>query len=265
MNSQLTLDKFQINKVKPDQPTLIIGDAIDIMNKFPKNTIDLIIDDIGYNDLEEHRQKGTTTRLTEKSGNEWYAVREYKETIPIYSKLLKRGRHMYIWRPSFNMKSLQNWVELIDPQMGLLSTNDFVLRKIIPCFKNYRGMGYSWNSQHEMIVYCIKHGERDARQLNSKDMKDYFLGGWKHPTSKEKIHTSEKPTEVYRDIILNSSQPLEIILEPFAGSFQCAFANTKFTLGRRIIGIEIDPERAKITANYFKKETKRELNVITFK
>ena len=104
---QMTLDNFQLNKVKVDQPTLIVGDAIEIMNRFPANSIDLIIDDIGYNDLEKHRQRGTTTRLTEKSGNEWYAVREYSETIPLYSKLLRRGRHIYFWRPSFNMESLQ--------------------------------------------------------------------------------------------------------------------------------------------------------------
>ena len=146
--------------------------------------------------------------------------------------------------------------------MGLLSSNDFVLRKIIPALKNYRGMGYSWNSQHEMILYAIKHGGDSSRQLNNKSMKDYFVFGWKHPSAKERAHESEKPTEIYRDIILNSSNPIDIVIEPFAGSFQSALANTKFTLGRKVIGIEIDPERAKNTANFFNRETNKELNVI---
>ena len=257
MTDQLTLDKLQLSKVIPSRPVLFVGDCIEIMKTFPEKSFDLIIDDVGYDDLEKDRAIGTTTRLTEKSGTKWYKLTSYFETIPIYSEIIKQNRHIYLWRPAFNRGSIGNWSTLIDPR-GIMANNNFKIRKIIPVLKNYRGMGYSYNARHEMLLYAIKG---NARQLNDLMIPDYFDVKWKHPQSINKIHTSEKPIEAYKIIIENSSNKGEILLEPFAGSFQSAVCNVKYKLGRRIIGIEIDEDNAQKTAEYFQKVTKKKLIV----
>ncbi len=262
LTEQLTFDKIQLNKVKPDQPLLIIADSLKIMKGFPENCIDLIIDDVGYDDLEKDRAIGTTTRLTEKTNTKWYSLTNYFEIVPIYSRILKKGRHIYFWRPSFNKSSIQNWITLIGPSSGLINKYNFTLRKIIPVLKNYPGMGYSWRSQHEMLLYAIKQTGGQARGLNKKEYKDFMDVTWKHPQSKDKIHTSEKPLEAYKMIIENSSQPNDIVLEPFAGSFQSAIANVKYKLGRKVIGIEIDEDNAIKTYAYFKKICKKPLELM---
>jgi len=259
LTEQQTLDKLQFNKISPTKPILFIGDSIEIMKTFPELSVDLIIDDVGYDDLEKDRSIGTTTRLTEKSGTKWYKLTSYYDTIPLYSILLKRNRHIYFWRPAINKGSLLNWNTLLDTQ-GVLPKSGFKLRKVIPVMKNYRGMGYSYNSQHENILYAVK-GNANARQLNNLSYPDFFDVKWKHPQSLDKIHTSEKPIQAYKIMIENSSNKGEIILEPFAGSFQSAICNVRYKMGRRIIGIEVDEETALKTANYFEKVTKKKLTV----
>lgn len=258
MTEQLTLDSLQLNEISPTRPLLLIGDSLTIMKGFPHKSIDLIIDDVGYDDLEIDRSIGTTTRLTGKSGTKWYKITSYTDTIPIYSRLLKINRHIYFWRPAFNRGSLQNWSSIINPH-GIMWQNNFRIRKIIPVIKNYRGMGYSYNARHEMLIYAMKG---KGRQLNSNDKPDYFDVKWKHPQSLDKVHTSEKPLEAYRIMIENSSNKGEIILEPFAGSFQSAICNVKYRLGRKVIGIEIDEESALKTAENFKKVTKKNLKIV---
>jgi site-specific DNA-methyltransferase (adenine-specific) len=255
LTEQLTLDKLQLNKITPTRPLLFIGDCIEIMKSFPVESVDLIIDDVGYDDLEKDRAIGTTTRLTEKSGTKWYKLTSYYDTIPIYSDILRKNRHIYFWRPAINRGSLQNWNTLLDTA-GIMTKNNFRVRKVIPVIKNYRGMGYSYNAQHEMLLYAIKG---NGRQLNNLNYPDYFNVKWKNPQSSSKIHTSEKPLEAYKIMMENSSNKGEMILEPFAGSFQSALCNIKYNMGRKIIGIEIDEENAKKTAEYFEKITKKKL------
>jgi len=255
VTDQLTLDELQIKEMSTSRPILYIGDCMKIMKTFPQKTFDLIIDDVGYDDLEKDRAIGTTTRLTEKSGTKWYKLTSYYDTIPIYSQIIKQNRHIYFWRPAFNKGSLPNWSTLINPT-GLMWANNFRIRKIIPVLKNYRGMGYSYNARHEMLLYAIKG---NGRQLNDLNYPDFFNVKWKTPQSKTKIHTSEKPIEAYKIMIENSSNEGELILEPFAGSFQSAIANVKYKMERKVIGIEIDEENAQKAAENFEKVTKEKL------
>lgn len=255
MTEQLTFDEFELTQIKPTKPVLFIGDCIKIMKSFPNETVDLIIDDVGYDDLEKDRAIGTTTRLTEKSGTKWYKLTSYNDTIPLYSDILKKDRHIYFWRPAINRGSINNWYMLLDPS-GIVTKNGFKIRKVIPVLKNYRGMGYSYNARHEMLVYAIK---RNGRQLNDNTYPDFFDVKWKNPQSLDKIHTSEKPLEAYKIMIENSSNKGEILLEPFAGSFQSAICNVKYRMGRKVIGIEIDEDNAMKTAEYFEKVTNKKL------
>jgi site-specific DNA-methyltransferase (adenine-specific) len=58
------------------------------------------------------------------------------------------------------------------------------------------------------------------------------------PTSKDK-HPCEKPQDLLRHIITASSRPNAVVLDAFAGSGSTGEA--ALTLGRRFIGIELDP------------------------
>jgi site-specific DNA-methyltransferase (adenine-specific) len=57
-------------------------------------------------------------------------------------------------------------------------------------------------------------------------------------------HPTQKPTALLERIVLASSNPADIVLDPFSGTFTTSFVAK--SLGRRSIGIEIDEEYMKI-------------------
>lgn len=263
--------EIDLDNISNQVPTIIFGNSLQVMRHLPKESIDLIIADEGYPDLEKHRAIGTTTRLTKK----FYNIVNYEETVPLYRILLKPKRHLYMWRPSLNRDSLQFWDLLLNPSKGLLIKNGFVFRKAIPCIKNFNGMGYSFRSAHERIILADNEPESEEiifsykrkgtmRKLNDLTLPDYFMDEWKSPRSKSKSHISEKPSKIYRKLIQSSSLEDEIVLEPFAGSFQAGIVNTKYEMKRRVIGIEMDKTILDDCRKNFREETGMELDVINY-
>jgi site-specific DNA-methyltransferase (adenine-specific) len=57
-------------------------------------------------------------------------------------------------------------------------------------------------------------------------------------------HPTQKPTTLLERVILASSNPGDIVLDPFSGTFTTSFVAK--SLGRKSIGIEIDEEYMKI-------------------
>lgn len=233
--------------------TLVIGDALKVMAELPAWCVDLIYVDEAYNDNELSRQIGTTTRLKESDGShmKWYEVISYSKVVPLYARLLKDGHHLYQWRPSIHKDSVRNWCKLIDPDFGLLAENGFTVAKVLPAEKAFPGMGYSFRSKHECLLFSIL-SIKDKVQLNDLSLPDIINEKWVNPRSGERIHDSQKPTEVARKIMISSSKEGDLVLEPFAGSFQSAQANGLFNMGRRVIGIEKDKAIAQRTISYFK-------------
>ena len=245
--------------------TLIIGDVAQVLKEFPVESIDLIYSDEPYTDLEASRNIGTTTRLkhSEASSNDWYQVIKYHDVIPFYAKVLKNGKHIYMWRPSFTQDSIKNWCELIDPNYGLYADNNFTIRKIIPVPKMYGGLGYSWRSKHEYLIFAYKN-DLDMLQLNDKSMTDYFDDVvWLPRKHQDRTHVSQKPFLVAKKILYNSSKPGDFVLEPFAGGFTSARINHDYNMQRNVIGIEKDDKIANKTIQYFK-DNEIPLSVINF-
>ncbi|PWE32763.1 hypothetical protein DDZ14_08430 [Maritimibacter sp. 55A14] len=84
----------------------------------------------------------------------------------------------------------------------------------------------------EFVLYLWKGRARRINRCGSGQM---------HRLShvKRTAHPAEKPVEVMERFILNSSQPGEIVLDPFAGSGATLLAAMR--TGRRAIGVESDP------------------------
>jgi DNA modification methylase len=60
--------------------------------------------------------------------------------------------------------------------------------------------------------------------------------------AEDRIHRTQKPLRLIERLLLASSRPGQIVLDPFAGSGSTAMAGKR--LGRRFICIEIDPDTA---------------------
>lgn len=129
-----------------------------------------------------------------------------------------------------------------------------------------------YGSMYEPILFCVK--DRKNYTFNSDDIKVEAKTGAKRklidyrknppqPYSNEKVpgnvweyprvryrmdeyenHPTQKPIAMLERIIKASSNPGDLVLDPFSGTFTTSFVAKK--LGRKSIGIEINDEFAKI-------------------
>ena len=67
------------------------------------------------------------------------------------------------------------------------------------------------------------------------------------PNPKNKVHPSQKPIELFKKLVLNSSQEGDLVLDPFmgAGTLPLACIET----GRKYIGIDSDKSHFNVAEN----------------
>lgn len=106
--------------------------------------------------------------------------------------------------------------------------------------KGYPGLGDidgSWGCGHELILYC-KKGRREVPFRRSGVIHVDRLGPGKN------VHPTEKPVELIERLVEMSTDPGELVVDPFAGSGSTLVACKR--LGRSAIGFEQNPEYVKV-------------------
>jgi len=76
---------------------------------------------------------------------------------------------------------------------------------------------------------------------------------------KEGRHPTQKPLELLDRILLASTEAGDLVLDPFAGSGTTGVAAAR--LGRRFVGIELEPEYADLAVRRFKALETQEAHV----
>jgi site-specific DNA-methyltransferase (adenine-specific) len=100
------------------------------------------------------------------------------------------------------------------------------------------GEGEAWRRMYEWIAYCPGPAHR---------LRDGGLGNIiRCAPPRQKQHPTEKPVAVVSALIENSSDPGDLVLDPFMGSGSTLLAAQ--SLGRRAIGIEIEERYCEIAA-----------------
>lgn len=173
-------------------------DAIEFLASLEDGVVDLIVTDPAYESLEKHRERGTTTRLT----NQWFDVfpnDRFPEFFKHCYRVLKKDTHLYV------MCDLETMF-IIKP---IAEAAGFKFWNALIWDKQRIGTGYHYRKQTEFVLFF----EKGKRRLNSDSMCELLRhrkvdGGY--PT--------EKPVGLYADLILQSTQPSELIVDPFCGS-----------------------------------------------
>jgi len=138
--------------------------------------------------------------------------------------------------------------------LGYWILNDVVWRKSNP-MPNFRGRRFT-NAHETMIWATREQGARytfnyEALKAGNEDIQ--VRSDWTLPlcTGEErlkgrdgkKLHPTQKPQALLARVILSSSRPDDLVLDPFNGTGTTGAVATH--LGRRYIGIERDPAYAK--------------------
>jgi site-specific DNA-methyltransferase (adenine-specific) len=183
------------------------------------DSIDLIITDPGYESLEKHRSIGTTTRLQ----NKWFPIvpnSYFNDFFPLAYNTLKDNTHLYMF---CDQETMFNIVP-----MGINA--GFKFHKPIIWDKMAISTGYHWRNSYE----CILFFEKGKRKLNNNSWGD--IQHFKRLKGKE-YYPTEKPVELIKRLVLNSSNPKEIVFDPFMGSGSTGVA--AISTGRHFVGNDI--------------------------
>lgn len=101
---------------------------------------------------------------------------------------------------------------------------------------------YSYVTGQEQMVY--------AKNRGALFNPNYKLSYFKYPFPNERLHPTQKPIELIKELILDCSKENDLILDCFNGSGTTTEAAN--FLNRRFIGIEISPEYCRIAEDRLK-------------
>jgi site-specific DNA-methyltransferase (adenine-specific) len=222
--------------VNPPVYDLSAADAVTWLRGLPAASVDLLVTDPAYESLEKHRAVGTTTRLkhSKASSNDWFRVfpnRRFGELFTEVFRVLKPDTHFYLFCDAETMFVAKPEAERVG----------FKFWKPLVWDKRTIGMGYHYRARYEFILFF----EKGKRRLNDLGIADIIVESRIH-----RGYPAEKPVRVSEVLINQSTQPGEVVADPFMGSGSIGVAAVKN--GRRFIGTDLNPGAVRITSDRLK-------------
>jgi site-specific DNA-methyltransferase (adenine-specific) len=206
------------------------SDAVAWLGTLRDASIDLVVTDPPYESLEKHRAVGTTTRLkrSKSSSNDWFRIfpnERFPDLFRQVFRVLKPNRHFYLFCDPETMFVAKPAAEAAG----------FRFWKPIVWDKRKIGMGYHYRSRYELILFF----EKGKRKLNDLSIPDIV----EHPRV-HRGYPAEKPAEVSKVLVRQSTEPGEVVVDPFFGSGSVGAA--ALTLGRCFLGCDISEEAIRV-------------------
>lgn len=215
--------------------TLYQGCALELMADLPDASIDLIVTDPPYRVVSGGKKaaEGFGWRSSVLSANDGriFTHNDLKprDYMSEFFRVLKPRSHCYVMINRLNMEAL----------LAAGREAGFGLHNILLWRKNTANANRWYMIECEWVVLFYKPPAKTIANCGSKQIYEA-----RNPTGKDKRHPTEKPVEVMRHYIENSSKPGDIVLDPFAGSGSTAVAAQES--GRRWITCELDEKFAEV-------------------
>jgi DNA modification methylase len=238
---------------------IIKGDCVEVLKSLPEGSIDLIFADPPYNlqlQNELHRPNMTKVDAVTDHWDQFESFESYDEFTKNWLTACKRvlkpsgtiwviGSYHNIFRVGTIMQNLEYWL-----------LNDVIWIKTNP-MPNFRGVRFTnahetliWASKKQGAKYTFNHkamkGLNEEKQMRS----DWWLVSLATGSERlkdengDKAHSTQKPEGLLYRVILSSSNPNDVVLDPFFGSGTTGAVAKR--LHRNWIGIEREDKYIKL-------------------
>ena len=217
------------------EDNLYEGDALTLLPQIPGGSVDLIVTDPPFAiDFKAQRLNYNRTGSNVLEGYQEIPEEEYgqftRQWIAEAARVLSRAGSMYIFS---GWNRLRDILEGID-EAGLTTINHLIWKYQFGVFTKKK-----YVTSHYHILFVVKnpkqytfnkidHYPEDAWVIN----REYWKGRMKTPT--------KLPSALVRKILSYSSNPGDLILDPFLGSGTVAVVAQQE--GRHFLGFEVVPE-----------------------
>jgi len=239
---------MQNEKLQIDQ--ILKGDCREVLTHFPEKSVDLIFADPPYNlQLQNTLLRPNLTEV-DAVDDEWDQFGDFeaydhftRDWLSMCRRVLKDTGTLWVIGSYHNIYRVGSILQ----DLGYWFLNDVIWVKTNP-MPNFRGVRFT--NAHETLLWCKKSKDQKRYTFNYHAMKmandekqmrsDWELalctGSERLMVNGEKLHTTQKPEALLYRVILASSNPGDLILDPFFGTGTTGAIAKK--LGRHFIGIE---------------------------
>lgn len=230
--------------------TLHVGDCVALLNSLPEASVDLIFADPPYNlqlggDLA--RPDNSTVDAVDDHWDQFESFSAYDqfttEWLTAARRVMKDDAGMWVIGSYHNIFRVGKILQ----DLGFWILNDIIWVKTNP-MPNFRGRRFT--NAHETLIWASKSKEgrykfnyemmkhlNDDKQMRSDWEFALCTGGERLKDDKgRKVHPTQKPEALLHRILLASSDPGDVVLDPFFGTGTTGAAAKR--LGRHWIGIE---------------------------
>jgi len=228
------------------------GDCRAILDTFPEGSVDLIFADPPYNlQLRNDLWRANMTKV-DAVDDEWDRFDSFeaydiftRQWLSACRRVLKDDGTIWVIGSYHNIYRIGTILQ----DLGFWILNDVIWIRNNP-MPQFRGVRFT--NAHETLLWCKKSREQKRYTFNYHVMKslnddkqmrsDWYLpicnGSERIRVNGEKLHTTQKPEALLYRVILSSSNPGDLVLDPFFGTGTSGAVAKR--LGRRFIGIEQD-------------------------
>ena len=237
---------------------IIQGDSIEVMNALPEKSVDVIFADPPYNmQLKDTLARPDNSKVdgVHDAWDKFSSFSAYDEFTYKWLEAAKRvlkdtgtiwviGSYHNIFRVGTALQNLEYWV-----------LNDVIWRKTNP-MPNFRGTRFT--NAHETLIWAAKSADKGGYTFNYDAMKamnddTQMRSDWNLPIcsgrerlkdGEKKAHATQKPESLLYRVLMSSTKPGDVVLDPFFGTGTTGAVAKK--LGRNYIGIEREKAYIKV-------------------
>lgn len=203
-------------------------DSIEAMKNMKPGCIDLLVTDPPYKTITGGRNNGKNRKrpkgiLNENKNLFTYQNVNISDWMPEVYRVLKEGSHAYIFTNVLNLSEMLNEAQKVG----------FQLHNLLVWEKNNCTPSQYYMKNCEYVLFLRKGKAKWINDIGgSKTVHqfDNIIGN--------KTHPCEKPVDLLKFYIANSSNEGDIVFDPFAGTGSTLVAAEE--LNRQFIGYEID-------------------------
>jgi modification methylase len=228
---------------------ILLGDCTEILKSLPENSVDLIFADPPYNlqlrnDL--YRPNMTKVEAVNDGWDKFEGFAEYdaftRKWLSACRRVLKETGTIWVIGSYHNIYRVGSILQ----DLGFWILNDVIFIKYNP-MPNFRGVRFTnahetliWAQKQKGKKYTFNHQSMKALNDDLQMRSDWYLpiatGHQRLKMNGKKAHSTQKPEALLYRIILASSNPGDMVLDPFFGTGTTGAVAKK--LGRFWIGIE---------------------------
>lgn len=242
---------------KTPEHRILVGDCVNEMSKLQAGSVDLIFADPPYNLQLASDLKRPDDSHVDAVTDDWDKFASFaaydaftKEWLAACKRVLKPAGTIWVIGSYHNIFR----VGAIMQDMGFWILNDVIWRKTNP-MPNFRGRRFT--NAHETMIWASRDPNAKGYTFNYEALKAgnddvQVRSDWTFPlctgserlkgTDGKKLHPTQKPEALLARVILSSSKPGDLVLDPFNGTGTTGAVAKK--LGRRYIGLEREKKYA---------------------